>query len=51
MVFVCRLGNDSQIAADAVRESLSQDSSQSIVDLVGGLRGWANEVDVLFPVY
>ena len=51
-VFICRLGNDSQIAADAVRQVQdSQASAGEIVDLVGGLRGWANDVDSRFPVY
>ena len=51
-VFVCRLGNDSQIAADAVRQLKgSQTSTGEIVDLVGGLRSWANDVDSQFPVY
>ncbi|THH09745.1 hypothetical protein EW146_g8597 [Bondarzewia mesenterica] len=45
---VCRLGNDSQIAADALRGV----SSQLLVkDLIGGLRAWAREVDHEFPLY
>ncbi|KZT65865.1 hypothetical protein DAEQUDRAFT_746819 [Daedalea quercina L-15889] len=45
---ICRLGNDSQIAADVLRGS----AVQSVVkDLVGGLRAWATEVDPEFPVY
>ncbi|KAH9838788.1 uncharacterized protein C8Q71DRAFT_752867 [Rhodofomes roseus] len=45
---VCRLGNDSQIAADALRAA----SVGGVVkDLVGGLRAWATEVDPNFPVY
>ncbi|KDQ59207.1 hypothetical protein JAAARDRAFT_33944 [Jaapia argillacea MUCL 33604] len=57
---VCRLGNDSQIAADAVRSSLDRglhDSSNSLAqncviqDLIGGLNAWARDVDDTFPVY
>ncbi|EJD06485.1 uncharacterized protein FOMMEDRAFT_165272 [Fomitiporia mediterranea MF3/22] len=55
-VFVCRLGNDSQIAADALRDTSSggEDTNEiveEIVDLIGGLRSWAAEVDPEFPVY
>ncbi|KAF7295148.1 hypothetical protein MIND_01053300 [Mycena indigotica] len=43
---ICRLGNDSQIAAQSVREI-----TQSIVvkDVVGGLRAWTRFVDPTFP--
>lgn len=48
-VFVlCRLGNDSQIAADAIR---AVDSNLIVKDVVGGLRAWSNEIDPTFPVY
>jgi adenylyltransferase and sulfurtransferase len=47
---VCRLGNDSQIAADALR-SARPDPGFVIKDLVGGLRAWSREVDPEFPVY
>ncbi|KAI9462160.1 hypothetical protein F5148DRAFT_1214160 [Russula earlei] len=47
---VCRLGNDSQIAVDAIR-SASPDTTFIIKDLVGGLRAWSREVDPGFPVY
>ncbi|KAL5503872.1 hypothetical protein ACEPAH_7943 [Sanghuangporus vaninii] len=46
-VFVCRLGNDSQIAADAFKDN----SDAEIADLIGGLRSWAADVDPGFPVY
>ena len=46
--FVCRLGNDSQIAADALR-GIAKDST--VKDLVGGLRAWATDVDPNFPIY
>lgn len=45
---VCRLGNDSQIAAHALR-GLSKQAE--VIDLVGGLRAWARDADTEFPVY
>ncbi|KAG9128392.1 Urmylation protein [Ceratobasidium sp. 392] len=57
---VCRLGNDSQIAARALREALvMEDGLQAgderkphqVVDIIGGLRAWTKEVDPSFPVY
>ncbi|KAL0954710.1 hypothetical protein HGRIS_003664 [Hohenbuehelia grisea] len=48
LYLVCRLGNDSQIAAEAIR-SLSSDLH--VKDLIGGLRAWATDVDPKFPVY
>jgi len=47
---VCRLGNDSQIAAAAIR-SARPDTTFVIKDLVGGLRAWSRDVDPGFPVY
>ncbi|KZW02931.1 hypothetical protein EXIGLDRAFT_829051 [Exidia glandulosa HHB12029] len=46
---VCRLGNDSQIAADALRSVADQ--SVRILDVIGGLRSWSKAVDPTFPVY
>ena len=53
VVFVCRLGNDSQLAADALRSAAvdSEKSGTEVVDLVGGLRSWTLNVDPQFPVY
>ncbi|OBZ72260.1 Adenylyltransferase and sulfurtransferase MOCS3 [Grifola frondosa] len=45
---ICRLGNDSQLAVDALR---SAGVKGNVKDLVGGLRAWAREVDESFPVY
>lgn len=45
---VCRLGNDSQIAAQVLREARPGSVTK---DLVGGLVGWAKDVDPNFPVY
>jgi adenylyltransferase/sulfurtransferase len=47
---VCRLGNDSQIAADALRGA-RPDPAFVIKDLVGGLTAWSRDVDPGFPVY
>jgi len=51
-VVTCRLGNDSQIAAQALREASASDTTSrgSVVDLIGGLRAWSGVVDG-FPVY
>lgn len=45
---VCRLGNDSQIAADALR---SLDQHCVVKDMIGGLKAWAKHVDNNFPIY
>lgn len=45
---VCRLGNDSQLAVDALRAA---GMGGTVRDLIGGLRAWAREVDNEFPVY
>ncbi|TFK19696.1 molybdenum cofactor synthesis 3 [Coprinopsis marcescibilis] len=46
-IIVCRLGNDSQLAADALRRARPQGT---ITDLVGGLRAWSH-LDKTFPDY
>ncbi|KAJ3877216.1 hypothetical protein F5051DRAFT_440777 [Lentinula edodes] len=49
---ICRLGNDSQIAAEALRGSENNAHKDRIVkDVVGGLRAWSKEVDPHFPIY
>jgi adenylyltransferase/sulfurtransferase len=45
---VCRLGNDSQLAAAALRGVAGKHVVQ---DLVGGLVSWAAQADSTFPVY
>lgn len=45
---ICRLGNDSQIAAKAI---LDAGHGGRVRDVIGGLRGWAKTVDTTFPVY
>jgi len=48
MAVVCRRGNDSLLAARALR---AEDDSLDIVDLVGGLQAWSKEVNPNFPIY
>ncbi|OSX59064.1 hypothetical protein POSPLADRAFT_1152237 [Postia placenta MAD-698-R-SB12] len=45
---VCRLGNDSQLAVEALRNA---NARGTVKDVIGGLRAWAKEVDEAFPVY
>jgi len=45
---VCRLGNDSQIAAEALRKEIE---NITIKDVIGGLRSWSKDVDTNFPIY
>ncbi|KAJ7771808.1 hypothetical protein B0H16DRAFT_1514806 [Mycena metata] len=47
---VCRLGNDSQIAASSLREAMKNEGSV-VKDVIGGLRAWTRYVDPTFPVY
>ena len=53
-VVVCRLGNDSQLAADALRRAAADgngdESRTRIVDVIGGLRSW-RRIDKSFPDY
>lgn len=46
---ICRLGNDSQIAAEALRGL--EGRNMAVKDVVGGLRAWSKDVDPQFPVY
>jgi len=50
---VCRLGNDSQLAADALRTATAEAkiSGRQIMDVIGGLRSWSRIVDSDFPLY
>ncbi|XP_063545381.1 adenylyltransferase and sulfurtransferase MOCS3 isoform X2 [Cydia strobilella] len=50
VTFICRRGNDSQIAAKLVLDALPDDAGR-IRDVVGGLHAWAKHVDHDFPVY
>ncbi|CAG9577533.1 unnamed protein product [Danaus chrysippus] len=48
VIFICRRGNDSQIAADKILKVLPD---AKIKDLSGGLHAWAEQVDRRFPIY
>ncbi|KZT19236.1 hypothetical protein NEOLEDRAFT_1078317 [Neolentinus lepideus HHB14362 ss-1] len=50
---VCRLGNDSQIAASTLceRVALGKDHNVVVKDVIGGLRAWTRDVDPRFPIY
>lgn len=55
-VFVCRRGNDSILAARALRRALATvegEVGEAVVvrDLVGGLEAWGRDVDPEFPLY
>ena len=48
-ITICRLGNDSQFAADALRSASG--IGHEIKDLLGGLQSWRKEADAHFPIY
>jgi len=48
-IVICRLGNDSQLAVDALQSA--SDARREIKDLMGGLQSWRKDVDVEFPIY
>ena len=50
VVFVCRRGNDSQIAVNKLKEKL-KDEAVTLVDISGGLTSWAKKIDPDFPTY
>ncbi|ODN96387.1 adenylyltransferase and sulfurtransferase [Cryptococcus wingfieldii CBS 7118] len=51
MVFICRRGNDSQIAAAALRKAIPNSETVRIRDVRGGLKSWGKEIDINFPIY
>jgi adenylyltransferase/sulfurtransferase len=59
LIFVCRLGNDSQLAARAVLDRAAESSvaiegtsvGVHVRDVIGGLEAWSRDVDPSFPVY
>lgn len=51
VIFICRRGNDSQIAASALRKALDSQEDVRVRDVRGGLKAWSREVDLNFPVY
>jgi adenylyltransferase/sulfurtransferase len=51
-VFICKKGNDSQLAASALRKRLIEMGKEGNVrDVRGGLIQWAKVVDKEFPLY
>ncbi|KAK8846792.1 hypothetical protein IAR55_005880 [Kwoniella newhampshirensis] len=55
-IFICRKGNDSQLAVEALRRELSRaessdDQKSRVRDVRGGLLAWNREVDQHFPIY
>ncbi|WWC87090.1 uncharacterized protein L201_001976 [Kwoniella dendrophila CBS 6074] len=50
-IFLCRRGNDSQLAADALRKISKDNTKIRIRDVKGGLRAWSRDIDTEFPVY
>jgi adenylyltransferase/sulfurtransferase len=51
-VFICKKGNDSQLAASALRERLIiMGKEGNVRDVRGGLIQWAKIVDKEFPLY
>lgn len=46
---ICRLGNDSQITVNKLKELGLGTNGRYIGDIVGGLRGWKDEVDETLP--
>ncbi|XP_047522330.1 adenylyltransferase and sulfurtransferase MOCS3 [Pieris napi] len=51
VTFICRRGNDSQIAAKRVLEEIEENHRSKIKDLFGGLHAWSKNVDCNFPIY
>lgn len=49
IVFICRRGNDSQLAVQRFKDSLKE--TVRVRDLIGGLRTWAKVVDGEMPIY
>ena len=51
IVVVCRRGNDSQLAVQALKEKFAGRRDIVVRDIVGGLHSWARSVDPTFPIY
>ncbi|XP_050360176.1 adenylyltransferase and sulfurtransferase MOCS3 [Nymphalis io] len=51
VTFICRRGNDSQIAAKKVLDVIEDEYKEKIRDLTGGLHAWSKYVDGAFPIY
>jgi rhodanese-related sulfurtransferase len=51
-VFICKKGNDSQLAAGILRKRLVENGMEgNVKDVRGGLIQWAKVVDKEFPLY
>lgn len=48
VVFICRRGNDSQLAVQVFKQLLP---GKRVRDLIGGLRAWAKLIDPEMPIY
>ena len=48
IVFICRRGNDSQLAVQQFKHLLL---GKRVRDLIGGLRAWAKLIDTEMPIY
>ncbi|XP_039763005.1 adenylyltransferase and sulfurtransferase MOCS3 [Pararge aegeria] len=51
VTFICRRGNDSQVAAKRVLDQIEDKHRSRVKDLSGGLHAWATDIDADFPVY
>lgn len=60
IILLCKQGNDSQVAAAAIRRSLRAQAESSVEDeegetqvrdVIGGLRAWSKQIDPSFPLY
>jgi rhodanese-related sulfurtransferase len=62
VIFLCKQGNDSQVAASIFRRAMAEEkdkgkdiagSSDDVIvrDVRGGLRAWSKHVDPSFPLY
>lgn len=52
MYVICKLGNDSQKAVQALEEmSGSEVDGVTVKDVRGGLMAWAKSIDPTFPQY
>lgn len=50
IIFICRRGNDSQLAVQQFRQ-MNPTFTGRVRDLIGGLRAWAGEIDLDMPIY
>lgn len=48
VIFICRRGNDSQIAVNMIKSKLD---IKSLYDVEGGYHAWSKNIDNNFPYY